>query len=335
MILRRAFLAGLSALCLPFNGWAQGRRKEVLAFYYGWYGVSANGDYEHWERPDPKARTLVDSPNYPVTGPYDSLSAATITRHVDQARQAGLTGLIASWWGPSDRTDRQLRPLLSAAADKGLSVTAYVERADTAEALAADLLYLYRTYGDHTGWLKVGGKPVIMFFDRIVQTLGLEGWLKARRLFEAEAGPSVVFIGTANSAEEIVQRRRAFDALHIYSAQFELTKWRLFPELWRRRSLKDWVEAQRGLKVTTATIMPGFDDRHLPDRARRRPPVVERGDGTLYQHLWRAAIAAKPDWVLIVSFNEWHEASEIEPSDQNGTRELETTQRMSAAFLNG
>lgn len=335
MILRRAFLAGLSAMCLPLSGWAQGRCKEVLAFYYGWYGASGTGDYEHWEGLDTGARTLADSPHFPVTGPYDSLSSETITRHINQAKQAGLTGLIASWWGQDHRTNRQLPPLLEGAAAKGLRVTAYVESTDTVEALAADLVYLYRTYGDHPAWLKLDDKPVIMFFDRILQTLGMEGWLKAKALFEAEVGPSAAFVGTANSLEEIEQRRGAFEALHIYSAQFELTKWRLFPDQWRRRSLSEWVEAQRGMRVTTATIMPGFDDRHLPDRVRRRPPVVERGDGSLYKNLWLAAIAAKPDWVLIVSFNEWHEASEIEPSDQNGMRELETTRKMSAVFLNG
>ena len=37
-----------------------------------------------------------------------------------------------------------------------------------------------------------------------------------------------------------------------------------------------------------------------------------------------AAIAARPDWVLIVSWNEWLEATEIEPSVENGSRELDT-----------
>ena len=48
--------------------------------------------------------------------------------------------------------------------------------------------------------------------------------------------------------------------------------------------------------------------------ARRRQPVTERWGGETYRVLWREAIAAAPDYVLITSWNEWHEGSELEPS---------------------
>ena len=78
--------------------------------------------------------------------------------------------------------------------------------------------------------------------------------------------------------------------------------------------------------------MPGYDDRAVPGRPLPRP-VVNRDGGRLFADLWRAAIAADPDWILIVSFNEWHEGSEIEPSRETGSRELDTCRQMSARFL--
>ena len=39
-----------------------------------------------------------------------------------------------------------------------------------------------------------------------------------------------------------------------------------------------------------------------------------------------------PGLILIVSWNEWYEASEIEPSQEHGRRELETTAEMSRRF---
>jgi len=44
------------------------------------------------------------------------------------------------------------------------------------------------------------------------------------------------------------------------------------------------------------------------------------------------AIKAKPDWVLITSWNEWHEGSEIEPSLEYGDKYLSLTQEYGRAF---
>jgi hypothetical protein len=59
---------------------------------------------------------------------------------------------------------------------------------------------------------------------------------------------------------------------------------------------------------------------------------VDRDGSRLYETLWREAIAADPDWILITSFNEWHEGSEIEPSVEHGEVYLTLTKKWSAAF---
>ena len=88
-----------------------------------------------------------------------------------------------------------------------------------------------------------------------------------------------------------------------------------------------WIKAQKGLKVTTATVMPGYDDHLVPDRPGKRP-LIDRENGQLFQRLCHAAFGARPDWTLVVSFNEWAEASQIEPSISFGDRELATIKAM-------
>ena len=316
---RRHLLTGLTSLAAwPARVWAHMRpQREVLAFYYGWYGQGPH---------------VGPFPDIPVGGDYDSLDAAVLSRQVAQAKAAGITGLIASWWGQNDRTDRQLPLLLDACAKHGLRVTAYIERANTVEEVAADTLYVYKTFGRHPAWLTCGGKPVIFYFDRLLQNLGLEGWDRARALVESHVPQQLAFIGTANTTKEINERKTHFDALHIYSMQFEAAHPRLFEGLWRQAFYASWVRAQSGAKVTTATVLPGYDDHLLPERTGKRP-IVNRGGGATYRRLWQAAIAAKTDWILIVSFNEWHEASQIEPSLQFGDRELATTKEMAEQFM--
>ena len=332
---RRHLFSILAAMALlPLRAFTQARRqKEVLAFYYGWYGAPPReNDWVHWQGVDTQAGTIANAPEYPASGPYDSLDPVVIARQMAQIKAAGITGLIVSWWGQTDRTNAQLRLLLDAAGAEGLKVTAYVEQAVNAEGVAADTIYLYRSYMRHPAWLRLDNKPVIMYFDRLAQDIGLEGWQKARDLIEKQAPNAISYIATANTLKEIKVRKPSFDGLHIYSQQFEGAETRWLPSLWRTRYYSDWVKAQTGARVTTATILPGFDDRLQRDRKGKRP-VIKRENGKPFRDLWTAAIAANPDWILIVSFNEWHEASQIEPSTAFGMRELETCRQMSAKYF--
>ena len=324
---RRKLMAGaFCTMMWPWRAWAQAKRKEVLAFYYGWYGLAGrSGQDIHWQGIDTAGKTIANCPDYPFDGAYDSLDPAVIKRQVQQAKDAGITGFIASWWGRNDRTDQQF-PLLLDAAD-GLKLAPYIETAADADGLVADIAYLIQSYGKHESWLRLDGKPVIFVFDRVIQTLGIAGWTTARDKIADKAA----FIGPANNLVEINDRRKAFDALHIYSMQFPIAEPHTDDTPSQAAFYSAWVSAQTDLKVTTATVLPGFDDHLLPDRTGKRP-TVDRADGQLFQTLSRAALGAKPDWLLVVSFNEWHEASQIEPSVQFGDRELITLKAVSAAF---
>ncbi len=72
-----------------------------------------------------------------------------------------------------------------------------------------------------------------------------------------------------------------------------------------------------------STVIPGFDDR----KVRNPSSVVSRDHGVerTYDYFWRQALETRPDWVLITTFNEWHEGSEIEPSLQYGSEFLTRT----------
>src|SRR5437764_11893169 len=64
--------------------------RPLLAFYYMWY-----------QRTSWSARTMSDLPAIP----YDSGDDTTISRQITWAANAGITGFIASWWGPGSQTD--------------------------------------------------------------------------------------------------------------------------------------------------------------------------------------------------------------------------------------
>ena len=90
--------------------------RQVLSFYYGWYGnVAMSGRWVHWRDIDPGTEHIGDATDFPEYGAYDSHDPALIERQVVAARTAGITGFIASWWGQGGFEDKGVPLLLEAA----------------------------------------------------------------------------------------------------------------------------------------------------------------------------------------------------------------------------
>src|SRR5215831_17802125 len=81
--------------------------RQVLAFYYGWYGnPETSHRWVHWKNVDPTAHHIDESAHFPVLGAYDSHDPTVVDTHCRQARDAGLTGFIVSWWAKGDFHDQ-------------------------------------------------------------------------------------------------------------------------------------------------------------------------------------------------------------------------------------
>ncbi len=311
-------------------------QPRVLAFYYPWYGGrQANGRYLHWDTVDPQKKAISRSTHYPLLGAYDSLDPQVIAQHCTWAREAGLDGLIASWWGRGGREDAVLTPLLAACENAGLHATIYYETVPrdasgipSATAAADDILYLLNQYGSHPAWLKARSKPVVFIYARAIDELGRMGWLDVITRIQRHYPPGAALIGDDLSR----QAAGIFDGIHTYNTAGMLRGKRAPAlEAWAGEKFPEWVQlADRAGKISALTLIPGYDDTQLPDRT---PGLcVERYDGDLYRVQWEQALAARPDWILITSFNEWHEGSEIEPSLECGDKYLRLTAQYAQRF---
>jgi hypothetical protein len=304
--------------------------RQVLAFYYPWYGNPVtSGRWAHWRGPNGEAPRQSPTLNHPTLGFYDSHDPAVIARHVAEAKAAGITALVVSWWGIGSFEDRAVPAILNAAAQAGLRVTVYLEQQkDGAAGAAQDVAYLLATYGTHAAWLRTQGRPVLFLYLQALRDLPARDW--------RQAAARAFLVGDVSPREgaQFAAWAPYMDGIHVYVlAPYVHGMTPAQMSAWADRTYPSW-RRMIGEKLFCATVIPGFDDTLVPGRPPPRP-TVERFDGKTYQTLWDAAIQHRADWVIVTSFNEWHEGSEIEPSREHGDRYLRLTAAASRRFLAG
>ncbi|MCS7238918.1 MAG: glycoside hydrolase family 99-like domain-containing protein [Thermoguttaceae bacterium] len=306
--------------------------RMVLTFYYPWYGnpekPGGSGRWSHWRDVDVAAKKIGSSTNYPLLGAYDSHDPNTIRQHCRWTVEAGIHGWIVSWWGHGDFSDQALEKILATVGPL-IRITVYYETVPNPKTPASatkDIVRLLRKYGDHPRWLRVNGKPVVFVYGRAIGEIGVKGWQEVVAAVRQEYPQGVFFQGDRFSAEAA----QVFDGLHTYNTAGQL-RGKSLEEVraWCRETYPRWVKlAREAGKSVALTVIPGYDDTKI-----RKPGLaVDRFDGQSYGIQWEEAIAAQPDWVLITSFNEWHEGSEIEPSLEHGQKYLELTRQWATQF---
>lgn len=336
MRIRAGSLMAVAAL-LVLSGRVEshGASPQVLAFYYGWYGnPQVSAQWRHWKNIDPVNKRIENATDCPAWGAYDSHDPVVVNRQVETARAAGITGFIASWWGRDSFEDHGMPMLLAAAGKHKLTVSAYYEKIagdDTASRIKSavdDIDYLLTRYGSDKTWLRAGGKPVLFVYGRALHELSPADWQVVMSQVRRDNPGGVVLI--ADSLDP------GFDATFDGTSTYNITgqtQHKSPPEIraWAHAAYPKMVAAAGPGKISTVTVIPGYDDRNTGRPPPR--PVTERWGGETYRALWQEAITAAPDYVLITSWNEWHEGSELEPSVEYGSRILDETPTSSRAFL--
>ena len=303
--------------------------RKVLAFYYTWYGVpQVSGNWYHWDEGGHSPNDVnedgypdLGATNHPSYGPYDSNDPYVIRRHLKWCEEAGIDGLIATWWGQGQYHDNALKVVLKEASESSIKITLYYEAVPQSgvSGTVDDFRYILKNYGKHPGFFNVDGKPVIFVYGRAMGQLNHDQW--AEVLHQIGSEYEVLFIADTGSAELI----SLFDGGHTYNPVGLVVQQADMDAHYR-----GLVQTCRSAnKIACATVIPGYDDSNI---GRKNIHVANRRGGELYKSLWAKAEQSEPDWILITSFNEWHEGSEIEPSIEGGKLYLQLTKKLARHF---
>jgi len=310
-------------------------QKRVLALYYPWYGTpDHSGKWLHQDGAEPARKTIASHTRYPASGPYDSTDPATLDRHLQQAKAAGIDTLVTSWWGREDFSDRGIRALLTRAPSFGINVCVFWERLGKSRdpnAATEELSYLVGTLAKQPGYLKEGGKPVVFLYTRTCQSLAPQDWATVLNDVNRRHAPGVLAIGDGSSAVDALLWDGVYALGHTVSMAEQTPAGAAQTQ--HQASFPAILLARRLGRISVLTLPPGYDDRKPAASAGRKGGmVVDRQGGKLYAALWEQALQDNPDWVMVNSFNQWHTGTEIEPSVELGDRYLGFTAQYAVQF---
>lgn len=292
--------------------------KMMWAVYYTWYNSTV------WN-----SGQIID---YPITSTgaanyYSSYNPVTHDNAINQARSHGVDGFVAAWKGIGTDTDSVYQILVNEADKLGFNLSAYYETQAVANrtpaSITADLIYLLQHYATHPSFYHWNGKPVVFIYaSNYVSDPTM--WAGIFNNVRA-AGVDAYFIGMGCQGINL----DVFDGVHEYAAS-ALNLSYVQPQTLAgydqacSRMVRNYhlMSTSHTRKLWVAPTQPGFNNTHTTEPV---PTVISRNGGQYYASTMNAALQSTPDWILITSWNEWMENTEIEASHYFGSQYLNAT----------
>jgi len=302
--------------------------RLVGAHYYPWYEM--DGGHENWT--DSCVAT-------PVLGEYAADDPAVIDQHLTWCLNHGINWLSVSWWGEGSGSDAALRNgLLEAEKFEQMSFSILYETTllrqygydldnqYTRDHLISDFQYLEEGFFRRDNYLQIDGRPVVFFwishtfqgdaeaaFDEITAALDTDVYILAGLPF----GQSLGLAPIEAAADGVT-------SYNPYSPREDIEE--VFHEMYSQGLQTMNLSARATDMDFVPVVIPGFNDTGIPDSQREDNPVLSASP----ERYERVCEQVKPHLadskaVLITSFNEWYENTQIEPNEEYGTAYLETT----------
>jgi hypothetical protein len=267
-----------------------------LAYYYIWYDTSS------WRRP---------KTTYPLLGRYSSDEVRVLRRHVALAQDAGLNGFVVSWKS-TPKLNRRLASLvrIAAAADFKLAIIYqglnFSRNPLPVERVASDIALFVRRFGSAAPF-SLEDKPVVIWSGTWKYTTAQVRWVAKR------VRPQVLLLASEKSVSGYRRLEHFVDGDAYYWSSVDPERTPGYSD--KLQDMSRAVHDRAGLWIAPAA--PGFDARLIGGTR-----VVDRRDGRTLRQEWNTALASSPDAVGLISWNEFSESSEIEPTLAFGSQYL-------------
>ena len=308
----------------------------VGAYYYPWWGEDAYSGAHTFDRT--MRAHLVPVPQNPRLGHYDSRSDAIIADHIDQSLRAGVDFWAESWWGPDTSEDVTLREHVLTHPRSGevchaIHYESQGRFGDFADPdfsiLIPDFRHLAEHYFAHPAYLTVDGKPVVIIYltrAYFNDDEGRQAIADLRTTIRDEFGIELYLVGDDVFGPVNPMRAVLWDAVtdfDIYGTVLH-SSGSTTNALNELATFFDNVIADLDpLDVAfIPSASPGFNDKGVRDGHPAAPRYLDgetSTKGELFKVMLEDVVVPRVDpeankMLLVNSFNEWHEDTQIEAS---------------------
>jgi hypothetical protein len=299
-VLLAVLLASLLAPALSMAQTAEDSSDPpVLAYYYIWFNT------ESWNR------AKID---IPLLGMYSSDDEEIMRLHVQWAKASGIDGFIVSWKN-TEVLSKRLAQLVEISREEHFKLTIIYEGLNfyrnplPPDQISADFAYFIKTYGQD---------PVFDLFDKPVM-IWSGTWKFNRTQIERVTTlyrEHLLILASEKQPEAYEDIADLVDGNAYYWSSVDPAT---FPDYaGKLERMSKTIHEHGGLWIAPAA--PGFDARHMGGKR-----AVLRHDGATLQTQFNTAMGSSPDAIGIISWNEFSESSNIEPSCLYGDRYLNVT----------
>jgi len=304
----------------------------VGVYYYPWY---INDDFNGREY----IRRELEPPQYPVLGEYNLHDPNIISQHLKWTSGANINLWVTSWSGPYSATDLVTRNRILVNEELGdTKIALFYEtysqipkESMNIDAVYGDIAYAAKRYFDHPNYLRIDGRPVLFVY--VARALSRNGILDdvvsdMKRAALDNGGHDLYVVGDHAFGKPPTEYYPPFDLIDAatnydvygsmdrprYAGEDGVEKYKIQQASWRGTALKQGCGF-------IPSISPGYNDRGV--RLGANHPAMSRRitDDAPVGSLFKAQLSNALDLLdesaanilMINSFNEWHEDTQIEP----------------------
>jgi glycoprotein endo-alpha-1,2-mannosidase len=321
------------ALCLSmFFAACAGAAPTVGVYYYPWWGAGQGG---HTFNQTLRAHTTPNDQLPAVGDQYNSRDSNVISSHIDQSHLGNISMWSMSWWGPNSYEDGTIRNhILPHPRASELSYTIHYEAAGRLgdfnnpnySNLIPDFQHLANNIFNNPNYMRIDGRPVVVIYLSRVFFDDTAGWdalsnLRTTMINQYGYDPYIIGDHLFNQVAAGESNLDAITGFDIYGQVFGdgVVNQAKINSLEQRYSSAQNKANSAGVDFVPG-LAPGFNDKgvrpgHLP-AARYFP---SEAFGSAMEAMLEVAVLPHTDvdineLILVNSFNEWHEDTQIEAS---------------------
>src|SRR4051812_15574651 len=307
----------------------------VGAYYYPWYGTYSGG--HSWTE---NLRAKLVPPQPPALGNYSSRSSTTINSQIDESHRGNISFWATSWWGPGSAEDTTIRNSIFTNSRAGeLKYAVHYEstgrlgdiNSPSFSNFVPDFQYLAQNYFNNSNYLKVDGRPVVFIYltrAYFNTQAGRDAVANLRQTMTNQFGVNPYLVGDdVFPGQTNATRAALWDAItdfDVYGSALQSngsTSAGVSTLASQYQSARQ--VAQSAHVGFIPAVSPGFNDSAVrsghPAAPRYLTDVPGSAEGSLFSaELTQAALPtldpAASNMLMVSTFNEWHEDTQIEPT---------------------